>query len=263
MLEKSKSFLKIVLVCFFVFSLFGCASNKFQPTDPKRDPLEYYNRKIFAFNMVVDKVFYKPVATVYDTVLPWQIKRGVSNFFNNIGDVTSAANSLLQLHFVQVGATLARIVINTTAGLGGLFDVASSIGLDRDQEDFGLTLAKWGSKNTPYLVLPFIGPFTLRDAVGFPIDYYLFSIWPFMKADTLFYSLRGTQFVQKRAKLLAGDKLIEQSFDPYLFVRDAYLQRRAYLVKESGEEHVKKYVDENGISHRRHRSIPANSVVSE
>jgi len=266
-MPKSKGkILKWILLGFFVISLAGCAcsstsTSKFSSLHPQ-DPYEHFNRKVFAFNMALDRAFFRPVAKVYDAVLPWPVKKGVRNFFGNIGDVTSIANEILQMHFAQVIADLARVAINTIIGIGGLIDVATYLGLEKDKEDFGLTLASWGSNNTPYIVLPFMGPHTLRDFVGVPIDYFLFSVWPYVKWDALRYGLQGTSLVQRRASLLAGDEIIDEAFDPYVFVRDAYLQRRAYLVREAKEEHVVKYVDECGIFHRRHRSIPVNSVLS-
>ncbi len=254
--------LKWILLGFFIISITGCATSKFSPTHPQ-DPYEHFNRKVFAFNMALDRAFFRPVAKVYDAVLPWQVKTGVRNFFGNIGDVTSVANEVLQLHFAQVVADLARIVINTTVGLGGLFDVASRLGLEKDKEDFGLTLASWGSKDTPYIVIPFLGPSTVRDLVGMPIDYYFFSIWPYIDSNALRYSLLGTAAVQRRSTLLPGDEIVDEAFDSYVFVRDAYLQRRAYMVKEAKEEHVTKYADEHGLVHRRHRSIPVNSVLAD
>lgn len=244
----------VVIIC-------GCASNKL-PSSDSQDPYENINRKVFAFNMALDRAFFRPIAKVYDVVLPWPAKRGVRNFFGNIGDVTSVANEILQFHFGQAVADLARVAINTIFGIGGLFDVATCIGLEKDKEDFGLTLAMWGSKDTPYIVLPFLGPYTIRDAVGAPIDYFLLSIWPYVNPRAVRYGLQGLRAVQSRASLLPGDEIIDQAFDPYVFVRDAYLQRRAYLVKESKEEHVMRYTDENGINHRNRRSIPVESVLS-
>lgn len=252
--------LKWIVFGYFVISMTGCAISKFPSNDPQ-DPYEHFNRKVFDFNLALDRAFFRPVAKVYDKLLPWQLKKGVRNFFSNIGDVTSAANEVLQVNFSQCIADLARVVINTTVGMGGLFDVATLLGLEKDREDFGLTLAMWGSKNAPYLVLPFIGPYTLRDAVGLPIDYFLLSVWPYLKSDALAYSLEAAYLVQYRASLLAGDEIIDQAFDPYVFVRDAYLQRRAYLIKENEERHIIRYVDEKGVAHRRHRSIPAHSVL--
>ncbi len=238
----------------------GCASTK-RPLSNPQDPYENFNRKVFAFNMAVDKAFFRPIAKVYDNMLPWPIKRGVRNVFCNLGDVNSAANEMLQLHFGQAVADLARVVINTIVGLGGLFDVATSLGLERDKEDFGLTLGVWGSNDSPYLILPFLGPSTIRDTVALPVDY-LLSVWPYIEWDSVRYSMMATNLVQRRATLLAGDNIVDQAFDPYLFVRDAYLQRRSYLVKESQEEHEAKYVDDNGITHRKRHTIPAHGVLA-
>lgn len=260
MLESKGKFLKWMLLGVFIACLTGCAASKYPPTNPQ-DPYEHFNRKVFAFNMALDRAFFRPIAKIYDAVLPWPIKKGVRNFYGNLNDVTSIANEILQLHFAQVVADLARVVINTTVGIGGLFDVATHLGLEKDKEDFGLTLASWGSNNTPYIVLPFLGPYTIRDFVGLPVDYFL-SVWTYIKWDAVSYGLEGLGMVQYRASLLAGDEIVDQAFDPYIFIRDAYLQRRAYLVREAKEEHVVKYVDEHGIFHRRHRSIPVNSVLS-
>lgn len=240
----------------------GCASNSPLPTC-SQDPYENLNRKVFAFNMAMDRTFFRPIAKVYDNILPPPIKHGVRNFFANLGSLPIIANELLQLHFAQAIADLARLVINSIVGIGGIFDVASSLGLERDTEDFGLTLGVWGSNETPYIVLPFFGPYTLRDAIGAPIDYLFFSIWPHINSKRLVYGLEAGNLVQRRADLLVGDRVIDQAFDPYVFVRDAYLQRRAYLVKESKEEHVTHYEDEKGVIHRSRRTIPVDSVISD
>ncbi len=260
--RSKKKFLGMATMVGILVMVAGCASKKFIPTSPQ-DPYENFNRRVFAFNMAVDRAFMRPIARVYDYILPWPAKQGAGNFFANIGSTSIVANELLQLHFSQAVAEMARIVINTTVGIGGLFDVASRLGLEQDTEDFGLTLGVWGSRDTPYLVLPFLGPSTLRDAVGTPVDYLLFSIWPHIKSNTLRYSLTAGNLLQRRAKLLAGDEVIDQSFDPYIFMRDAYLQRRDYLVRESKEEHVVHYEDEKGVIHRSRRSIPARSVISD
>jgi phospholipid-binding lipoprotein MlaA len=255
------TFLKGILSGFVIFSLLGCASSKYPTTHPL-DPYEHFNRKVFAFNMAVDRAFFRPIVKVYDKVLPWPVKKGVRNFFGNIGDVTSAANEILQLHFGQAVTDIARVAINTTLGIGGLIDVAEYLGLEKDKEDFGITLARWGSKKTPYLVLPFLGSSTIRDLVGLPVDYYFLSVWPFVNPNALRYGLQAGNAVQRRDTLLPGDKIVDEAFDPYVFIRDAYLQRRGYLVKESEEEHTIKYVDDRGICHRSHRSIRPHSVLS-
>ena len=256
-----RHFAKIVAAVLF-FMLAGCAGNGSQPTSPQ-DPYENFNRKVFTFNMAMDRTFFRPVAKVYNKALPPPVKHGVRNFFANLGTVPMIANELLQLHFAHAIANMARLVINSIVGIGGLFDVASKLGLERDTGDFGLTLGVWGSNETPYLVLPFFGPYTLRDAVGAPIDYLFFSVWPHINNKPLLYSLGTVNLVQRRAGLLVGDSVVDQVFDPYVFVRDAYLQRRAYLVRESKVRHVTSYEDEKGVIRRRRRTIPVDSVISD
>jgi phospholipid-binding lipoprotein MlaA len=257
-MPKRKIFRRILLSS-LIFGIAGCATNK-APVNPQ-DPYENINRKIFAFNMAFDHAFIRPVAKVYDVVLPWQVKKGVSNFFDNIGDVTSAANELLQLDFPQTIADLARVAINTTIGIGGLFDVATQLGIERDAEDFGVTLAHWGSRNTPYIVLPILGPFTIRDAVGFPINYLILSPWGYIRSPAIAWSTAGLYFVQRRAQLLIGDKVVEQAFDPYVFIRDAYLQRRDFLIDEHNQRSVEKYVDEKGIKHRKTQTLKKGHII--
>ena len=256
---KEKLF-KWILLTSLILSLTGCATNT-GPVDPQ-DPYEHINRKIFDFNMALDKALFRPVAKVYDVVLPWPVKRGVYNFFNNIGDVTSAANEILQLDFPQAIADLARVFINTIVGIGGLFDVATSLGVERDASDFGLTLAHWGSRNTPYVVLPFFGPYTVRDAVSFPINYFLLSPWAYFKPPVFQWSLAGIYYTQRRSELLAGDDVVDQAFDPYVFVRDAYLQRRDFLINENDEHHVNKYTSEDGVKHRRTQSLQQGHITN-
>lgn len=241
MWKNKEGFFRGTFLIFFIFGISGCVTNKV-PINPQ-DPYEHFNRKVFAFNMAVDRAFFRPIATAYDTVLPWQLRKGVYHFFHNLGDVTSAANEILQLDFPQAIADLARVFINTTIGIGGLFDVATYLGIARDVEDFGLTLARWGSRNAPYLVLPFIGPSTLRDAVGLPIDYFILTPWAYIESPALRNSIAGLYLVQRRASLLLGDQLVEQAFDPYVFVRDAYLQRREFLIRESDKHYLEKYMD--------------------
>ena len=256
----NKNILSRLLLISIILILTGCATRK-GPVNPK-DPYEHFNRKVFAFNMAVDRAFFRPVAKVYDAVIPWPLKKGVTNVFNNVGDVTSAANEILQLNFPQAIADLARVVINTIVGVGGLFDVATKLGVERDVEDFGLTLARWGSRDTPYVVLPFLGPSTVRDAVSLPVNYLLLSPWAYVDSPTIRYSAKGLYYVQRRAILLIGDKVIEQAFDPYIFIRNAYLQRREYLIKERDMRRVRHYVDENGVKHRKTQHLKENNIVN-
>lgn len=215
-------------------SLVGCAST--HPHDPQ-DPYQNFNRKVFAFNMAVDKVVTKPIAKAYNKVTPDFAKTGVINFFSNIDDVSSAANSLLQGNLIAALSNSWRVVFNTTLGIGGLFDVASHLGLKKDHEDFGQTLAVWGVKRSPYLVLPLLGPSTARDTFGYAVNSYVLSPWIFVHPFYVRYIGTGVNLVSRRAELLPADKLVEQAFDPYIFVRDAYMQRREVEIEHSLNDH--------------------------
>lgn len=205
--------------------LVGCATVSGPHADP-RDPWEGYNRQVWRFNEAVDEAVLKPVARGYKAVLPEWVRTGVNNFFGNLSDVWSLVNNVLQLKPAESVEMTARVGLNSTLGLLGLFDVASGVGLQRRREDFGHTLGRWGVPTGPYLVLPLLGPSTLRDTAALPVD---------MKGDLLGQvqdssdriGLRMTRVVDQRANLLeAGRVLDEVALDRYTFVRDAYLQRR-------------------------------------
>jgi len=221
---------KIFLSFFLAIIATGCA------TLENRDPLESMNRGIYAFNDAADNAVFKPVATAYKTVTPSPIRKGISNFFNNLKSLTTILNDLLQLKFAHAFTDAGRFVINSTFGLAGLIDVAGMDGIEARQEDFGQTLGHWGVGSGAYLVLPFIGPSTLRDTTGFVVDT--------ATSDPITYThnigkvrlhnqLRAVQFLDKRASLLeAKDILDSASLDPYAFMRDSYLQRRASQVQD-------------------------------
>lgn len=203
----------------------GCAS-----TGNPRDPLEPINRGIYHFNDGVDNLIVKPAAEIYRGVLPQFVQTGVSNFFSNISDVIVALNNLLQGKVTQAVSDVGRIVVNTTAGLLGVIDVATEIGLEKHQEDFGQTLGYWGIGDGPYLVIPFLGPSTLRDAVGLVGDWKTSPI-TYVDPNRDRNALYGLWFVNRRSELLETSKILETAaLDPYEFVRDAYLQRRRNLV---------------------------------
>ena len=199
--------------------LVGCATNP-------RDPLEPVNRKVYAFNDAVDRAVVKPVATAYRDTVPQPVRTGVTHFFSNIGDAWSAINAFLQLKAEAGMRNTMRFGMNTLFGLGGLLDIASEAGIESHQEDFGQTLAHWGVGSGPYLVLPLLGPSTLRDTSALPLD---------MKASGYFFQndpqtalgLSGLRLIDARARALAVSNMLgDAALDPYLFVRDAYLQRR-------------------------------------
>lgn len=220
------------------------ASEETPPALEISDPYEPVNRAIYTFNEVLDKLILKPVATVYNKIIPNPIRKGIKNFYGNIDTIPTVINDVLQGNIYQATSDTWRLVINSTIGILGFFDVATEIGLDPNTEDFGLTLAQWGYTKSNYLVLPFFGPSTPRDAVGIPIDYYAFSIYPYIHPPIRRYEIYGLGVVARRADLLSYENVMEQvSIDRYAFLRDAYLQRRAYLIqrnKELGDPYLNK-----------------------
>jgi phospholipid-binding lipoprotein MlaA len=204
--------------------LVGCASGP--RTDP-RDPLEPYNRGVTKFNEQVDAIVLKPVATAYKEVTPAPVRTGVSNFFANLTDVWSFVNNVLQLRLEGAASSFMRVNVNTFFGLGGVLDVASEIGIDRYRQDFGLTLGRWGMDTGPYLVLPILGPSTVRDTFALPVDMVgnpVRYVDPTSARNSL-YALRA---VDARANLLrAGSVLDSAALDKYSFTRDVFLQVRS------------------------------------
>lgn len=201
------------------------------PADPQ-DPFESFNRSMYNFNSSVDKHVMKPVAEGYTKVIPAPARTGVNNFFANLGDVSVIANDLLQLKPIQALSDLTRLVVNSTIGLYGLIDVATPMGLRKHNEDFGQTLGYWGIGDSPYLVLPFFGPSSIRDGVGLYTDNTRFSPIYTQDLDSRTENtLTVTKAISTRANLLSASRLLDTAaLDEYIFLRDAYLQRRRYLV---------------------------------
>jgi phospholipid-binding lipoprotein MlaA len=203
--------------------LTGCASTR--ASNPA-DPLEPVNRGIYKFNDTVDKAIIKPVARGYKAVMPTVGRIMVSNFFSNLDDVDVTANDLLQFKLVQGFSDGMRFFVNTTIGVFGLIDVASTGGLKKHNEDFGQTLGKWGVGNGPYLVLPVLGPSTLRDSVGLYADGYISPMYQLknMRTRNQAYLTRG---INRRTELLDQEKVLNEAMiDPYVFLREAYLLGR-------------------------------------
>lgn len=222
--------LTIISSTIVALTLSGCAG----AANPE-DRYEAYNRKVFKFNSVVDKVVYRPVAKVYDTVTPKFVRRGVHNVFANIDQVPHVVNDVLQLNIPMAMRDIGRLGVNTTLGLGGWFDVARHMGAPNQDQDFGLTLAYWGWKDSTYLLLPFLPIGTVRDFIGYGVDYSYFSPLAYIQPSWVPLTAYAVWFVDKRAALLPADQLIKESFDPYIFVRDAYLQKRKALVSKLGQ----------------------------
>jgi phospholipid-binding lipoprotein MlaA len=201
----------------------GCATVQ---TADARDPWESMNRSIYQFNETVDNAAIKPAAQMYEAVVPRLVRTGVSNFLGNLGDVWSMANSAMQLKGQATAETFMRINVNTFLGLGGLLDVATEMRLEKRREDFGQTLGYWGVQPGPYLMLPLLGPSTLRDTLALPLDMQGAATQRFSDEATR-NALTVTRVLDVRAGLLQTVDVVKAaSLDPYSFVRDAYLQMR-------------------------------------
>jgi phospholipid-binding lipoprotein MlaA len=224
--------LRLAAGAFAAVALSGCATTASNP----KDPFEGYNRAVFNFNDKVDNAVLKPTATAYKKVMPGFVQTGVNNFFGNLSDVWTAANQFLQGRPAEGLNDVTRVALNTTFGIAGLIDVASASGLRKHNEDFGQTLGVWGVTSGPYLILPVLGPSTLRDTAALPLD---------MKADPWNYKdpahVRniGTALhvVDQRAVLLDASNLLEEAaLDRYEFIRDGFLQRRESKVQDGRED---------------------------
>ncbi|MGJ8514378.1 MlaA family lipoprotein [Carnimonas bestiolae] len=208
-------------------ALSGCAGMYTKDGQPN-DPWEGFNRGVFAFNDTIDHYALRPVAQGYDTVTPEPVQDGVRNFFGNLGDVRATVNGVLQGNPLIVGTSLSRVLLNTTLGLGGILDPASRLGIDKRQEDFGKTFAAWGFKSGPFLMLPLIGPSTVRDTIGLPGDWYSDAV-TYIDNSYARWGLRAVDLMQVRSDLLDQEKLI-QNGDRYTFIRDAWMQRRQFEI---------------------------------
>ncbi len=244
-----------ILLASAALALAGCAA---PPVKNQADPLESFNRGVYQFNDAVDKAIAKPVAQGYNTVMPVPGKIMVSNFFSNLDDVIVTLNDLLQLKFAQAASDGARFLFNSTFGVFGLFDVAHR--LEKHNEDFGQTLGYWGVGSGPYLVLPILGPSTLRDGVGLYADSRpskLRRVDHIRSRNQLYLS----KAVNRRAQLLDQEKVLDEAaLDRYEFIRDAYLLRRQSLVHD-GNPPREKYEDEeeNGFEYK---EVPIPNVPS-
>lgn len=203
----------------------GCATS-----GNAKDPIEGFNRAMYAFNDGLDKAVIKPVAKGYDAVLPNPVRTGVTNFFGNIADLFIGVNNLLQGKVSDGGGDLGRVAVNTTVGVLGVFDVASRMGLEKHEEDFGQTFGRWGMGSGAYVVLPLLGPRTVRDTGGLVLDVATDPVGYIDHVPTR-NTLLTLRVINDRADLLPAEKVIEEAaLDKYSYTRDAYLQRRRSLV---------------------------------
>ncbi len=214
----------VVLLC---LSAVGCATG---PNANPRDPLEPFNRGVYQFNDAVDTAVLKPVARAYRDVLPDRVRQGIGNFFANLQDVWSAVNNALQFKGQAALDSVKRVGVNTFVGWGGIFDVATEMDIEKHTRDFGHTLGYWGMAPGPYLVLPFLGSSTLRDAIALPVDFKGDLVANVSNVPTR-NTVAVVRVVDTRSDLLKASVMLEQAaLDQYLFTRDAYLQRRRSVI---------------------------------
>lgn len=228
--------------------LAGCAVQPPARPDP-RDPWERMNRVTYKLNDKFDKAIARPVATAYVRHTPRVVQTGIRNVFDNAETTTVIVNDLLQAQFKPFLNDTVRLVMNTTIGLGGLFDPATRAGLDKNSRDFGQTLGKWGIKTGPYLVIPLLGPSDVRDAIGRAGDTYT-TPEKYISNPYWEYGSFLVKFVDLRASLLSYDRLLDSAFDPYAFMRSAYLQNRDFKVyggrSKSEEQQEEELLNEAG-----------------
>lgn len=226
----------------------GCATKA--TYDASNDPFEGFNRSIYKFNDAADRYVMKPIAKGYEKIVPTPVDKSITNFFSNLHDLAVGANGILQGKFQQGLTDFARFLANSTVGIGGLFDVATSGGMVKHDEDFGQTLGVWGFNTGPYLVLPLLGPSNIRDGVGLGVDA---ATWPisYFGQFGIRLGLAGLRTVDLRADLLEATHILkEAALDPYVYTREAFLQRRKFLVhdgkipKEKMPEEEFKFDDE-------------------
>jgi phospholipid-binding lipoprotein MlaA len=219
---------RLLLAALALLLATGCAT--LGPEADPRDPLEGFNRSVYRFNEGFDEAIARPVATAYRDVLHEEIRSRVRNFFSNIGDLFIGVNNFLQGKFVEGMEDWVRFAFNSTFGLFGLHDIASEAGLEKHNEDFGQTLGRWGVGDGAYLVLPFLGPSNVRDGIGTGLDFY-FDPLSEVRPNRVRNSARVLRVVNLRADLLDASRLLEEAaLDKYVFLRDAYLQRRRSLI---------------------------------
>ncbi|NOZ11134.1 MAG: VacJ family lipoprotein [Gammaproteobacteria bacterium] len=231
-----KPVVSIVVLILALTTLPGCATLGGKEAEQKihnPDPFEKFNRAVFKFNDSADRAVLKPVAKAYVKIVPTPLRKGMRNFFKNALEPTVIINDFLQGKVEQGFKDTWRFVINSTVGIVGLFDVASKIGLERHDEDFGQTFAKWGVADGPYLVLPFLGPSNVRDGIGLIPLYEYTHLINYVNDTKVRWGIVSLESVDIRANLLKSEKILMQAaLDRYLFVREAYKQRRLNLIHD-------------------------------
>ena len=238
---RTRGFMGALLVGLSLLT--GCASG---PNANPQDPLEPFNRSVYQFNDAVDSAVLKPVATAYRDVTPKLVRQGVRNFFENLQDAWSAVNSALQLNGPATSDNFGRFIVNSFIGIGGLFDVASDLGIQKQPKDFGLTLGHWGVGPGPYVVLPLLGPSTLRDTAALPVNTQGDMVRGLTDVPTRNTAM-AVRIIDQREGLLQATEMLEKiALDKYTFVRDAHLQRRRNAVYDGNPPDEEDYSSPTG-----------------
>ena len=218
-------------------------------TKPSFSLLDSYNRNMHGFNQGFDAMLLKPAADTYNAVTPYPIQKGISNVFANVAQIPTIINDVLQADPKQALSDTWRLAVNTTLGIGGIFDVAEHMGLPPHKEDLGLTFATWGWKKSRYFVIPVLGPSTFRDALAILPNYYLFTVYPHIKPARDVWALIVANAISYRASFLGFEGVRKNAaFDPYVFEKNAYLQRRNFLIEENIAHGDDGWIDETGDS---------------
>ena len=240
MLRKSPV-LGALAITLVLFS--GCATTQGDSGGVDYDPLEPMNRKVHSFNMALDKVALRPLARGYKKVVPSPLRKGVTNFFSNLTTPRSALNNFLQGKPKQGFNEIGRFLFNSTLGLGGLIDIASAGGMERYDENFAQTLSVWGVPDGPYIVLPLWGPNMASDVFALPVDYYS-DIWTYYDNSSVRSKVWGLRLVDLRHRLLSVDSMLDDSSDPYITVRESYMQNRNFRIYDGDPPEEDIYEDE-------------------
>jgi phospholipid-binding lipoprotein MlaA len=221
------------LLCATV-ALFLNACATLPPDAPRspQDPYERWNRSVFRLNSAIDRGIAKPAARSYVRIVPQSVRTGVGNFFSNLKMPATMINDALQGKLRAAGTDLGRFVVNSTIGVAGLLDPATPMGMAHNKEDFGQTLGKWGVHAGPFLELPLLGPSDMRDAPGLVVEIYMDPRHYLLTNSSVDYGLYAVNFLDARASLLPLDSTLSKVYDPYAFIRDAYLQHRQYLISD-------------------------------
>jgi phospholipid-binding lipoprotein MlaA len=222
--NREKKYIFIILL-FLNLTISSCSYNQ-----NDIDPYETTNRKIYEFNNTFDKYVTRPVAIAYDSIIPDIVEKRISNVFSNLGEITNIGNDVLQLEAEQALSDTWRFAVNSTFGILGIFDVAEEIDLHKNKQYFGKTLAYWGYDKSPFIMIPFFGPSTVYDSISIPVDSFAISAWPYIEPASTADKMRALNLINLRSHALAFEGAINNAFDPYIFVRNAYLQNREKFI---------------------------------